>query len=56
MWLCLRHCKEKEAELEVMRKHCLTMGIINASFHAIFNINEKEIIQMVNEAAVINFR
>ena len=47
--------KRKEGELKFMRQQRLVMGIINASFDALFNINEKGIIQMANEAAVRDF-
>lgn len=47
--------KEKADELELKRKHRLTMGIVEASFDAMFSINERGIIRMVNRTAVEKF-
>lgn len=47
--------KEEEQRIEVMRKQRLMAGILDATFDALFAINEKGIIQLVNNAAVDQF-
>jgi len=47
--------KEEEQRMEVMRKQRLMAGILDATFDALFAINEKGIIQLVNNAAVDQF-
>ena len=47
--------KEKEQQKDVMRKQRLMAGILDATFDAMFAINEKGIIQMVNNAAEEQF-
>ena len=41
--------------MELRLKHSLTLSIVEAAFDAMFYINERGIIQMVNEAAVKQF-
>jgi len=43
---------EKQIQLELEEQHKLMLKIMDASFHALFVINEKGIIQMVNEPSV----
>ena len=47
--------REKEQEMEVKRRQRLTTSIIDAAFDAMFAINEKGIINMVNNAAIEQF-
>ena len=46
---------QKHDKVELRLKHSLTLSIIEAAFDAMFYINERGIIQMVNEAAVKQF-
>ena len=46
---------QKHDKVELRLKHSLTLSIIEAAFDAMFYINERGIIQMVNEAAVTQF-
>ncbi len=43
---------EKQIQMELEEQHKLMLKIMDSSFHALFVINEKGIIQMVNETSI----
>lgn len=47
--------RQKQDEEDLRQRERLTMGMINSSFDAMLQINERGIIQMVNQAAVDQF-